>query len=257
MADLDTADTADTAEPESVAVSRRDIKAVVAVEGSVAAGPTYRITAPKTGTVHYGSVLAGSHAGTVNLGKGEQPFRVGDEAAKVPVESILKKTLVPDGARVHKGVPVVEVAYAGFGLRGRLPKASAYRLLSGDMSATAAITDGPAGFDCTLLVASKAPAEPGEEGPEILCAIPDDVRVYNGLSGLIIVASGQVDEALALPTSAVSGSAVTGEVTVVNDDGSTEVRKVGLGVTDGAIVEITHGLSKSDRVAVTPPRPVR
>ena len=46
-------------------------------------------------------------------------------------------------------------------------------------------------------------------------------------------------------------------IVTIADDGSTEVRTVSLGVTDGAVVEIVDGLEEGATVTATPPPLVR
>ncbi|CAM3323260.1 hypothetical protein [Stackebrandtia soli] len=184
--------------------------------------------------------------------------RVADKNVPVPVDGVFTEWLVPHGTKVAKGVPIARLTYTGFALVGQLPAADTYRLLSGKLSATAAVTDGPAGFDCRLLQApSTAPADSEKPTPQVVCAVDDEVRLFPDLAGIIAIHSGQVEDVLALPVTAISGTADVGEVTVVNDDGSTEVREVKLGATDGTVVEIVDGLTEGDVVSASPPPLVR
>ena len=54
--------------------------------------------------------------------------------------------------------------------------------------------------------------------------------------------------ALVVPVTSVQGSVQTGNVWVVAADGTQEKRSVGLGLTDGEIVQITEGLVEGDQV---------
>lgn len=61
----------------------------------------------------------------------------------------------------------------------------------------------------------------------------------------------EVQDALTIPLNAISkekGSPPT--VSVINDDGSTEVRDVEVGITDGEIIEIINGLAEGETVAL-------
>lgn len=194
------------------------------------------------------------------------PVKAGDslwqssdgKATKAPVDGVFLEWLVPSGTKVKKGTPVARLSYAGFAMVGALPAIDTYRLLDSDLTATGGIPDGPVGFECTLLQAPAVAASEGDTStPQIICAVDDDVRLFVDLSGRIILNSGLVENVLTLPVTAVSGGAEQGEVTVVHDDGSSEIRTVRLGATDGAVVEIVEGLDEGDRVSASPPPLVR
>jgi hypothetical protein len=239
-----------------VEVVRQDIKAVTAIDGVTVPLPTFRILAPRNGIVQYISDVGSD--GEVR--QGATLFRMGSGDVEALVAARLKRWLVPDGGSVSSGVPVVELQYIGFGLLGSLPATDAYRLLAGDLSATGSIAGGPAGFDCPVLQMPSIEADPevvSTAGPMVICAIPQDVRAYPDLQGQIAITSGQVADVLTLPVTAVSGAADRGEVSVVLVDSSVTIRQVGLGATDGAIVEITTGLEEGMRVLASPPPLVR
>lgn len=155
----------------------------------------------------------------------------------------------------------------------------AYRLLDPPVAVRAQINGGPSGFTCPWVglgqsgVVSLVPM--GEEDvrevqdatPETIqpvnssgvaadvtmrCEIPDDVRVAAGMSGLMVLQMDQPNDAQALPVTAVVGSAEQGQVVVVHEDGTTEVRTVQLGVSDIYNLEITDGLQPDEVVLQTP-----
>jgi membrane fusion protein, macrolide-specific efflux system len=257
---------------DTVEVTRQDIRPVVSMPATVVSRPIFHLAAPAEGVIRYDpsvGVQAPSPPGeatgadsqeadqeAVNLAPGATLFRVEAEAVTAPVAAAFVRWLVPDGAVVHAEVPVLELAYVGFGLEGTLPIADAYRFLSGDLSAVGSITGGPTGFECPVLRASPA-LDNREAAPGVVCALSPEVRAFEGLDALIAVSSVIISGVLTLPTTAVSGSAVTGEVTRLHADGSLVITTVGLGVTDGAVVEITSGLREGDFVAVTPPPLIR
>jgi membrane fusion protein, macrolide-specific efflux system len=237
---------------QTVQVVRRDIAVVTALDGVTVPLPTVRVLAPGAGTIRYVARLATN--GEVR--QGAALFRMGSEDVKAPVTARFERWLVPDDANVGSGVPVVELRYMGFGLVGSLPSTDSYRLLSGNLTATASIIGGPAGFRCPVLQVPSVKADSGatpSASPVVMCAIPPDVRAFPDLKGQIAVTSGQVTNVLTLPVTAVSGAADRGEVSVVLDDGTVVIRQVGLGATDGAIVEITAGLEEGTRVLASPP----
>lgn len=93
---------------------------------------------------------------------------------------------------------------------------------------------------------------PSTAGVTMRCAIPDDVRVAAGMSGLMVLQMGQPHDAQALPVTAVVGSVDQGQVVVVHDNGTTEARTVQLGVSDIYNIEITGGLEPDEEVLQTP-----
>lgn len=122
-----------------------------------------------------------------------------------------------------------------------------YQLLDPPAGVRATIHGGPAGFDCGWNGLVE------REGRLVAqCAIPDDVRVIPGLSGIMVLALSEPVETIGLPVSAVFGSTEVGQVIVVDDSGQSEVREVTLGATDGFTVEITDGLQEGESVYLYP-----
>jgi hypothetical protein len=241
---------------QTVKVVRQDITVVTAVDAVTAPLPIFRILAPRNGTVRYAPGVGRDS----DMKQGATLFRMGSAEVRAPVAARFEQWLVPDGGVAWSGVPVMELRYIGFGLLGSLPATDAYRLLSGDLSATGSIAGGPAGFDCPVLEVPSVKPDPqavSKASPTVICAIPEDVRAYADLQGQIALSSGQVSQVLTLPVTAVSGGADRGEVSIVSDDGSVTIRQVGLGATNGAIVEITTGLEEGMRVLASPPPLVR
>lgn len=242
-----------TSDKQTVQVARRDIIVVIALDAVTVPLPTFRLLAPAAGTVQ---VTVGLRPGRM-VGAGATVFRTGSRAVNVPVAARLLRWRVRDGDVVGSGVPVAELQYLGFGLIGSLPASDSYRLLSGGPTATGSITDGPAGFRCAVLQTPSTKADDaGTEStfsPEVMCAVPPDVRAFPDLKGQIAVKSGQATNVPALPVTSVSGGADHGEVSMVLPDGSVAIREVGLGATDGAMVQITSGLEVGARVLASPP----
>ncbi len=155
----------------------------------------------------------------------------------------------------------------------------AYRLLDPPVAVRAQINGGPSGFACPWVglgqsgvvglvvmgeenereaqAATPQTSLPistsgGVAGVTMRCEIPDDVRVAAGMSGLMVLQMDQPNDAQALPVTAVVGSAEQGQVVVVSEDGTTEVRTVQLGVSDIYNIEITDGLQSSEMVLQSP-----
>jgi len=162
------------------------------------------------------------------------------------------------------GDAVGQVAPPTFNVSGSLPPAQLYRLINRPTEALVTITGGPAPFACTGLTitsplagaAAGATPPSGDDGsatstagsPTVHCAVPADVTVFAGLAAKLVIAGGSVENALNVPITAVEGVAGTGNVYVVLDDGSTEVRPVTLGLNDGTNVQVLTGLVEGDTV---------
>jgi hypothetical protein len=96
--------------------------------------------------------------------------------------------------------------------------------------------------------------EPSEAtGMRVVCIPPADVRLINGADATVEVVTASATNALVLPVAAVAGRQGTGKVTVVHPDGTTEVRDVVLGLTDGEFIEIKEGLTGDETIAVPGP----
>jgi multidrug efflux pump subunit AcrA (membrane-fusion protein) len=80
----------------------------------------------------------------------------------------------------------------------------------------------------------------------VKCRIPAEVTVFPGLTAEIIISGGFAENVLVVPTTAVEGTAGTGNVYFLLPDGTTELRPVTLGLTDGINVEIVEGLAEGD-----------
>jgi hypothetical protein len=95
------------------------------------------------------------------------------------------------------------------------------------------------------------PSEP--TGMRVVCRPPDGTLLINGADATIEVITASVTNALVLPVAAVAGRQGTGQVTVVLPDGTSEIREVVLGLTDGEFIEIKEGLTGDETIAVPGP----
>ncbi|WBP87795.1 efflux RND transporter periplasmic adaptor subunit [Kitasatospora cathayae] len=76
----------------------------------------------------------------------------------------------------------------------------------------------------------------------------DTSTLRTGLSATVQVITGEADNALSLPTSALSGTGSSRTATVVHQDGSTERVEVGVGVEGDSTVQVVSGLKEGDKV---------
>ncbi|MGW2370934.1 efflux RND transporter periplasmic adaptor subunit [Kitasatospora sp. NPDC001683] len=76
----------------------------------------------------------------------------------------------------------------------------------------------------------------------------DTSTLRTGLSATVQVITGEADNALSLPTSALSGTGSSRTATVAHQDGSTERVDVGVGVEGDSTVQVVSGLKEGDKV---------
>ncbi|MFG2819499.1 efflux RND transporter periplasmic adaptor subunit [Kitasatospora sp. NPDC048365] len=79
----------------------------------------------------------------------------------------------------------------------------------------------------------------------------DTATLRTGLSATVSVVTGEADNALSLPSAALSGTGTTRTATVVHEDGSTERIQVTVGVEGDSTVQVTEGLKEGDKVELT------
>jgi len=247
----------DSPPPATLTVRKQDITLVTTLSGLVVSTPAFVATSPVAGPVRTKSLTEGQL-----LTAGTTLFIVDGTPVKTPVTAVFLGWRVPDGTSVPANLPVADLKATQFALSIAMPAGDAARLTSGTLTARAQITNGPGPFDCTLLAtavdtsnlggdAPGAGAQP-DRGVSALCAVPQTIPVSDGLTGLVAVVSGLVRDALVLPVTAVNGTTNNGTVWL-NTGSTRRVVEVGLGVTDGAVVQITSGLQEGDIVSALPP----
>jgi hypothetical protein len=113
-----------------------------------------------------------------------------------------------------------------------------------------------------------APAEPApveepvdEAAPEgseatglrLVCTAPPRVKLINGATATLEVITARAKNALVVPVEAVAGSQGNGKVEVVEPGGRRRVVDVGLGLSDGKVVQIRSGLEGDETLSVPGP----
>jgi macrolide-specific efflux system membrane fusion protein len=183
------------------------------------------------------------------------------EKVFAPADGVLSALTVIHGQSVAIGDITGQVAPPTYSVSGSLSPEQQYRLVTQPTEASITITNGPAPFTCTGLriTTPLAGADADTAGPDtgaptggtgttVSCAIPAEVTVFPGLAAQITIAGGKAENVLVVPTTAVKGSAETGVVWFVTEDGSTEERPVTLGMNDGTSVQVVEGLAEGDQI---------
>lgn len=257
--------TAEIVEPQ-VAATLGTVKNDVTLQGTIAADAAVAAKAPAQGAVHKLLVSQGQSvdAGTVLMTVWtEVPRENGtvwykESKVTAPAAGVLSSLPVIVDQQVSVGEAVAQVAPASFHVSGSLAPEQQYRLLNQPTEAQVAIIGGPAPFTCTgLTITTALEGSSGDGaggvggttgGTSISCAVPSDVRVFAGLAAQLTISGGVAENVLTVPITAVEGTAETGNVYFVLADGSTEVRPVTLGLSDGITVEVKDGLAEGDLV---------
>ena len=161
---------------------------------------------------------------------------------------------------VSVGDTVGSVSPGTLSVSGTLTPDQQYRLVGAPAEATVTLKGGPAPFTCTGLRigAAATPASPPDPNvPDttttpsgtVTCALPGEVTAFPGLGADLEIVNGTAEGAVVVPVSAVQGTVQRGNVWVVAEEGAEpEEREVGLGLTDGEVVQITEGLAVGDLV---------
>lgn len=160
---------------------------------------------------------------------------------------------------VSVGDTVGTVSPGTLSVSGTLTPDQQYRLVGAPAEATVTLKGGPAPFTCTGLRigAAAQPATPPDPDATdtttpsgtVTCALPGDVTAFPGLGADLEIVNGTAEDAVVVPVSAVQGTVQRGNVWFVAEEGAEpEMREVGLGLTDGEVVQITEGLAVGDLV---------
>ncbi|MEU1287874.1 biotin/lipoyl-binding protein [Kitasatospora sp. NPDC005856] len=112
-------------------------------------------------------------------------------------------------------------------------------------------------LNATVLSVSSLPTGSGSGGAAGSAAVQyaatlqitgDTSALRTGLSATVQVITGEADNALSLPTSALSGTGTSRTATLVRPDGATERVTVGIGVEGDSTVQVVSGLKEGDKV---------
>ncbi|NKY97465.1 HlyD family efflux transporter periplasmic adaptor subunit [Nocardiopsis alborubida] len=263
-----------------VEVVMGEVSSVLVLDAVVRAEPGETVEARNGGTVSHLWVGEGAEVGqgapvvNVRVPAGGAP--VNGEDGQVPdapateevtlyapaagTVSGLEDVLVGDV--LEPGAVVATVAPEEFRAVASIPPNDLYRFYEDPEDILLQIDQGPPAAACGFLSlgtaggGAPAPEEGGGDaegdggggGAELACRVPADLEVFEGVLGQLSVSTGAAANALIVPVTAVRGTAGSGEVVVVGDDGTEETREVELGVSDGSSVEVTEGLSIGERV---------
>jgi multidrug efflux pump subunit AcrA (membrane-fusion protein) len=256
---------AEIVEPQ-VAVAIGTIRNDVTMDALVTPKPAVAVPASLTGEVKRVFVAAGDSVkkgdALVQLSselpvESDDPEDVGKTYTKwatvvAPAAGTLSSFTALTGQSFSIGDPVGQIAPPSFVVTGTLAPDQLYKLIDEPETAEVQITGGPAPFTCKHLTISTplagATTEGEATGTTVTCSVPKKMKVFSGLAAKLTIAGGLAENVLTVPTTAVEGSAETGNVYVLDAAGTPTPKAVKLGLNDGKLVEITDGLAKGDSV---------
>jgi multidrug efflux pump subunit AcrA (membrane-fusion protein) len=184
------------------------------------------------------------------------------EQVRAPSDGVLASLDVIAGQPVSTGDASGRVQPPGFHVTASLSPEQQYRLTSAPSEATVVIAGGPAPFTCGgLTIESSTSSDGGTASPDgsmgtapagggtsVRCAVPGDVRVFQGLTAQVKIAAGSAEGVLLVPVTAVEGGAESGVVWRLAPDGGESEQPVRLGLSDGTNVEVLEGLAEGDLI---------
>ncbi|MEY9213683.1 peptidase M23 [Thermobifida halotolerans] len=257
---------------QPVEVRRADIESRVVLDATIVAEPGVAVKARTGGTVARvwladgQSVEQGAPVVTLTV-----PGAGGEETGQAPAtETVVRAPATGTlsglgdlavGDPVEPG-EIARITEDEFRAVASVDPNDVYRFYDEPDEILLQIDQGPAPEACEFLSLGAGSAAPqdsggasdgeaggGPEGAlELACRVPDGLRVFPGVRGRLSIVTGQAKNALVVPMTAVRGAVDEGEVLLVLDDGSTQVREVELGISDGENIEVVSGLSPGDRV---------
>lgn len=236
----------------SVVVRRGTLESIVVVPGRVVANPTFPLSVDAAGTLTRTRGLGNGVEAGQALGE------IGEKSITAEHQVHIQKWLVEEGQYVVAHSPVVLVQYSGFGISATVPPDQLHRIYASPASARANVESGPGGVNCSLVPGRILEEADGESSAgnnlPVLCLLPPDADVVDGLPAQVGLAAGRVEDALLLPMSAVLGSAQRGQVALLDAQGDPSTVEVELGISDGVNIQIVSGLEEGDRVASRAPK---
>ncbi|WP_254071445.1 MULTISPECIES: efflux RND transporter periplasmic adaptor subunit [unclassified Rathayibacter] len=278
-----TVPTGELTEP-TVVVGRGTVTNDLTLQGTVAADPAVPVKATAVGTVDDVYITQGATVASGDLiydirvetvrdpvettGPDGQitvtqpPPSVRFERVYAPAAGVLSALGVIHDQAVAVGEVTGQVAPPTYSVTGSIDAEQLYRIQDRPTEAQVAVTGGPAAFTCTGLTITTPLAGEGEtpagetggtgatggSGTSFRCQVPGEVTVFPGLAATVTLAGGLAENVLVVPTTAVEGTAESGVVHRLAEDGSTEEVPVTLGLTDGVSIEVTGGLDEGAEI---------
>lgn len=240
--------------PSLITPTRGDVTNKVTLSGTVVPDTSREVKAAASGNVNHvwvGSgddVENGAPLVTVKtlLGDGDDENLFKTTSIRATDTGVVTMT-VGLGDEVSAGDVVAKVFPGSFIVEAEVEPLQMYQLAKNPPTAEATITGGPEGFTCKTFTTKVVMDDEGSS-TQATCFVPADVVVFPGLSVNLELVTDSAKGVLLLPVTAVEGTVGTGRVWQQSDSGEVLEVEVGLGLSDGKLIEITSGLSETDEV---------
>jgi multidrug efflux pump subunit AcrA (membrane-fusion protein) len=169
-----------------------------------------------------------------------------------PMDGVVSEVAVVTDQQVAVGQAVVSVSPDSFDVIAPVGQALLPQFVDGPQGIQVSVSDGQPPFDCEFLsiganLGSSGAQQVLNEAPDLRCHVPDEVVVVPGIRARAAATTGQVQNVVVLPVTAIERVDGQAYVWVVQGRTLTQTA-VTLGISDGRRVEITGGLSGGQTV---------
>ncbi|MFD8756295.1 efflux RND transporter periplasmic adaptor subunit [Kitasatospora sp. NPDC059577] len=170
--------------------------------------------------------------------------------------SSTKSTGTSTGSSAPNGF-IVLTNPTGMQVTANFSELDSLKLKKGEAATVALNAQSETKLNATVLSISSLPSSSGSGGAAGSSAVQysatlqltgDTSTLRTGLSATVQVITGEADNALSLPTAALSGTGTSRTATVLHEDGSSERVDVGVGVEGDSTVQVVSGLKEGDKV---------
>ncbi|MFB7909705.1 efflux RND transporter periplasmic adaptor subunit [Kitasatospora sp. NPDC056076] len=236
----------------TITTTKVDDAAVAQAQQQVATAQTTLTNAQAALT---GTTLTASVDGTVASVSAKVGDTVGATASGASSSSAAKST----GSSASSGSPsgfIVLTNPTGMQVTANFSELDSLKLKKGEAATVTLNAQSDTKLNATVLSVSSLPSSSGSgaagssavQYAATLQLSGDTSTLRTGLSATVQVITGEADNALSLPTSALSGTGTSRTATVVHEGGATERVDVGVGVEGDSTVQVTSGLKEGDKV---------
>ncbi|MER7579817.1 biotin/lipoyl-binding protein [Kitasatospora sp. NPDC097691] len=203
-----------------------------------------------------GTTLTASTDGTVASISSKVGDTVGATASGSTGSGSAKSTGTSTGSSSPSGF-IVLTNPTGMQVTANFSELDSLKLKKGEAATVTLNAQSETKLNATVLSVSSLPSSSGSGGAAGSSAVQyaatlqlggDTSTLRTGLSATVQVITGEADNALSLPTSALSGTGTSRTATVVHENGATERVTVGVGVEGDSTVQVVSGLKEGDKV---------
>ncbi|MFJ6771951.1 efflux RND transporter periplasmic adaptor subunit [Kitasatospora sp. NPDC091257] len=238
----------------TITTTKVDDAAVAQAQQQVATAQTNLANARAALT---GTTLTASVDGTVASVSGKVGDTVGATGSGASSSSATKSTGSGASSTSAPSGFIVLTNPTGMQVTANFSELDSLKLKKGEAATVTLNAQSDTKLNATVLSVSSLPTGSGSGGAAGSAAVQyaamlqitgDTSTLRTGLSATVQVITGEADNALSLPTSALSGTGTSRTATLVQPDGASERVTVGVGVEGDSTVQVVSGLKEGDKV---------